>query len=80
MEEPGDWMKYYSFEFTEALFDELTTFTEEQFDQIDTRVRSTDPVLSQMLYVRAGSNPPRRALIRSTPQPAPRPPIEPSKP
>jgi hypothetical protein len=57
MEEPGDWIKYYSFEFTWAGFDELTTFTEEQFDQIDTRVRSSDPVLSRMLYVRAGTNP-----------------------
>lgn len=38
-------------------FDEATTFTEEQFDQIDTRVRSADPVLSQMLYVRLGTNP-----------------------
>jgi len=57
MEEDSDWIKYYSFEFTWAGFDELTTFTEDQFDQIDTRVRSSDPVLSKMLYVRAGTNP-----------------------
>lgn len=57
MEESGDWIKYYGFELTCLLFDELTTFTEEQFDQMDTRVRSSDPVLSQMLYVRAGTNP-----------------------
>jgi hypothetical protein len=57
MEESGDWIKYYGFELTCLLFDELTTFTEEQFDQMDTRVRSADPVLSRMLYVRAGTNP-----------------------
>lgn len=57
MEEPGDWMKYYGFEFTCVLFDELCTFTEEQFDQLDTRIRSTDPVLKHMLYMRAGTNP-----------------------
>jgi len=57
MEEEGDWLKYYGFEFTWVGFDELTTFTEEQFDQMDTRVRSSDPVLSKMLSIRAGTNP-----------------------
>ncbi len=57
MEDDADWLKYYGFEFTEIIFDELTTFTEEQFDQLDTRLRSSDPVLKNMLYVRAGTNP-----------------------
>lgn len=57
MEEAGDWLKYYGFELSWLGFDELTTFTEEQFDQMDTRVRSADPVLKDMLYVRAGTNP-----------------------
>jgi hypothetical protein len=57
MEEPGDWTKYYGTEFTEVIFDELTLFTEEQYDQIDTCLRSTDPVLRTMLYMRAGTNP-----------------------
>ncbi len=57
MEEDGDWMKYYGFEFTEIIFDELTTFTQEQFDQLDTRLRSSDPVLKKLLYMRAGTNP-----------------------
>ncbi len=57
MEESSDWIKYYGFEFTEILFDELTTFTEEQFEQMDTRLRSSDPVLKKMLYMRAGTNP-----------------------
>lgn len=38
-------------------FDELTQFEEEQYDQIITRVRSTDPVLSMMLKRRSMSNP-----------------------
>jgi hypothetical protein len=57
MEDKDDWMNYYGFEFTWLGFDELTTFTEEQFDQLDTRVRTSDPVLEKQLYVRAGTNP-----------------------
>lgn len=57
MEEPGDWIKYYGFEFTWLGFDELCTFTEEQFDQLDTRLRSGDPVLHAMRCIRAGTNP-----------------------
>ena len=57
MEEASDWVKYYGFEFSWIGFDELTTFTEEQFDQLDTRLRSTDPVLKDMLYLRAATNP-----------------------
>lgn len=57
MEEDGDWIKYYGMEFSEVIFDELTLFTEEQFDQMDTCLRSTDPVLKTMLYMRAGTNP-----------------------
>lgn len=57
MEESGDWVKYLGFEFTWIGFDELTTFTEEQFEMLDTRLRTADPVLRNMLYVRAGTNP-----------------------
>jgi phage terminase large subunit len=38
-------------------FDELTQLEEEQYDQIITRLRTTDPVLAQMLKVRSMSNP-----------------------
>lgn len=62
MEEAGDWVKYYGFEFTWVGFDELTTFEEEQYDQLDTRLRSTDPVLKEMLYMRATTNPVGRGL------------------
>ena len=57
MEEPGDWIKYYGFEFSWIGFDELTTFTEEQFDQLDTRLRCKDPVLHRQRRIRAGTNP-----------------------
>ena len=57
MEDEKDYLKYYGFEFTFIGWDELTTFTEEQYDQMDTRLRSKDPVLSQMLWNRAGTNP-----------------------
>lgn len=57
MEEDGDWSKYYGIEFSEVIFDELTQFTEEQFDELDLCLRSTDPVLKTMLYMRAGTNP-----------------------
>ncbi len=55
--DPNDWENYMSFEFTAIYFDELTQFNEEQYDQICTRLRSTDPVLSLMLKVRSMSNP-----------------------
>lgn len=52
-----DWDQYMSAEYTWIGFDELTQFTEEQYDQIITRLRSTDPELSKMLRVRSMSNP-----------------------
>jgi len=57
MEHEDDWSKYYGFEFTFVGFDELTMFTEEQFDQLDTRLRSRDPVLHAQRCIRAGTNP-----------------------
>lgn len=55
--ETNDWMRYLSFEYTWIGFDELVQFTEEQYDQIITRCRSSDPVLGKMLKVRSVSNP-----------------------
>jgi hypothetical protein len=51
------WDEYTSFEYTHIAFDELCSFEEEQYFQISSRKRSTDPVLSKMLKVRAMSNP-----------------------
>jgi len=55
--DPNDWESFMSFEFSAIYFDELTQFNEEQYDQICTRLRSSDPVLSLMLKIRAMSNP-----------------------
>lgn len=52
-----DWQNYQSSEYDEILFDELVQFEFEQFEQIGTRLRSSDPVLMRMLYVRSMSNP-----------------------
>lgn len=54
---PDDWQAYFSNEYTLILFDELTQFEEEQYENITARLRSTDPVLSQMLKIRSMSNP-----------------------
>lgn len=53
----NDWENYLSFEFTHIAYDELIQFDEEQYDQINTRLRSSDPVLRTMLKIRAMSNP-----------------------
>lgn len=52
-----DWQNYLSFEFTHIGYDELIQFEEEQYDQINTRLRSSDPVLRTMLKIRATTNP-----------------------
>jgi hypothetical protein len=52
-----DWENYLGFEFTIILWDELITFEEEQYDQVNSRLRSFDPVLRKMLKIRAMSNP-----------------------
>ena len=52
-----DYLNYSSNEYTHIAFDELTEFSEEQFRYMATRLRSTDPVLSKMLRVRAATNP-----------------------
>lgn len=52
-----DWMHYYSNEYTFVVYDELVEFEEEQYEQINSRLRSSDPVLSEMLKIRAMSNP-----------------------
>lgn len=57
MDEDDDWQKYYGIQFTWIGFDELTQFNEKQWEELDTCLRSTDPVLQKMLAMRAGTNP-----------------------
>lgn len=60
--DPDDWDIYMSAEFTHIGWDELVQFMEEQWSQINTRLRTDDPVLARMRRVRAMSNP----LMRKT--------------
>lgn len=52
-----DWQNFLSMEFSIILYDEVVQLEEEQYDQINTRLRSSDPVLRKMLKVRSMSNP-----------------------
>lgn len=52
-----DWQNYQSNEYDELLFDELCQFEEEQYENIGWRLRSSDPILMRMCYVRSMSNP-----------------------
>ena len=55
--ENDDWERYQSSQYTRILFDELVQFTETQYEQIRSRLRSSDPLLKLMLGVRSMSNP-----------------------
>lgn len=52
-----DWEQYQSNQYTWIGYDELVQFEEEQYHQINARLRSGDPVLKKMLAIRAMSNP-----------------------
>lgn len=76
MEHERDKYKHKSREYTYIFFDELTEFTETQFDYLDTRLRTDDPVLNEMLQICAASNPDgegliwvRKRFIEATPEP-----------
>jgi hypothetical protein len=57
LEKTHDYLKFYGTEFTEIDWDELTEFEEEQFDQLETRLRASDEHLQSFLNIRWGSNP-----------------------
>jgi hypothetical protein len=57
MEHERSKFKYKSNAYTYIFFDELTEFTETQYEYMDTRLRTTDPVLEPMLQLVAASNP-----------------------
>lgn len=57
MEHERDWEKFYGPEYTWICFDEATQFTVEQIEQMDTRLRTSDPVLGKMLAFRLVTNP-----------------------
>lgn len=53
----GDWENFLSQEYSIIMYDELVQFDKEQYVQINTRLRSSDPILRRMLKIRAMSNP-----------------------
>jgi hypothetical protein len=55
--------KYKSSEWTYVFVDELTEFTETMYEYLDTRIRTTDPVLEPMLQLCSGSNPDGPGLL-----------------
>lgn len=55
--DPDDWMQYQGKEYTWIALDEANQFLEEQFNQITSRLRTSDPVLVHMLKIRLMSNP-----------------------
>lgn len=63
MQHEKDRFKYKSSAYSYIAFDELTEFTERQFLYMQSRLRSKDPVLSEMLQVCAGSNPDGEGLL-----------------
>lgn len=57
MEGEDDWMKYYGTAYTLIVFDEAVAFTQKQIEELDTRLRSADPVLGKMLQLVLSTNP-----------------------
>lgn len=53
----SDWEGYLGSELTHIAYDEGIQFDEEQYDQINTRLRCSDPVLRAMLKIRMATNP-----------------------
>lgn len=54
---PDAWEGHMSNHYTHISWDEANQFEEEQYDQVNTRLRTGDPVLVYMLKIRAMSNP-----------------------
>lgn len=55
--DPDDWLGYASNEYSYIGYDELVELDKDQYDGINTRLRSGDPVMRQMKKIRAMSNP-----------------------
>lgn len=62
MEKDVSYLDYLGQEYQSIVFDELTEFTEEQYTNLLTRLRSADPKLAERLEVRSASNPVGKGL------------------
>lgn len=63
MEHEKSKYKYKSSEYSYIFFDELTEFTETQYEYMDTRLRAGDPELEPYLQLCSGSNPDGSGLL-----------------
>ncbi len=63
MEHERDKHKHKSRAYIYIAFDELTEFSETQFDYLDTRLRTTDPILEPYMQICAASNPDGEGLL-----------------
>ena len=63
MQSEKDKYNYKSSEFSFCFFDELTEFTETMYEYMDTRLRSSDPVLDAMVQMCSASNPDGAGLL-----------------
>jgi len=63
LERERDKYKHKSRAYTYIAFDELTEFSESQFDYLDTRLRTADSMLEPLLQICAASNPDGEGLI-----------------
>jgi len=63
LEHEKDKLRHKSREYVYIAWDELTLFTETQFDYLDTRLRTGDPVLEPLMQVCAASNPDGEGLL-----------------
>ncbi|MDQ3097606.1 MAG: phage terminase large subunit [Chloroflexota bacterium] len=57
MKDDDDWAGYDSNDYTHLAFDELVTFTIQQYQMLTTRVRSDDPELQKRLRIVSATNP-----------------------
>lgn len=67
-----DYGKYETAEYVRVYYDELRQFEKEQYDQINTRCRSSDPILSKFVGIRAATNPTPNWVRKYFVDPAPK--------
>lgn len=67
----GDFAQYETAEYLRVYYDELRQFEEEQYNQINTRCRTSDPVLAPFVGIRSASNPTPNWVRKRFVDPAP---------
>lgn len=62
LEGPNDHLNYAGPEYTGILWDEVTEIPQHQYMYLQTRLRTSDPILKEMLMIRAATNPAGKGL------------------